>query len=250
MSPRTVHATVPAFRAAVAELPRSARHASSAAGAEIVVVPGAPGWCDRVGDLLGAGRAVVVADPGPASPDEIARLAADAAGTPVVVERPRLRADALAAGPPAPAPVLLTAGCGAPDGERAAVVRDAVGWLRLLGGPLTLQTAAPGQALLVTAAGTPATVLIAPAVMPWLRARAMGPTVVEVSVGEAPHGPIDTAVALATDAGRLELPRRFETSARLALRRAVAALDGAPAPSDLDDLAHDAALAARLHAGA
>ena len=90
-----VVAAAGAYRAAVAELPLSARLGAGPSGA-VVVVPGDPGWVDAVRGAEEAGaRAVLVADPEPAPVDQL-RLLAQRTRIPVALERPLLRADAAA----------------------------------------------------------------------------------------------------------------------------------------------------------
>jgi hypothetical protein len=238
-----VVATADAYRAAAAELPLSTRLGDRQAGA-VIVVAGDPGWVDRVHAAGEAGaRAVVVADPVPAPVDEM-RLLAQRIGIPVVVERPLLRADAVAdarspraqAATRHPRAIVLD---GAASGSRLAVIaRDAVGWGRALaGGALTLVSADRGLALLETDAGVAVTLSVVATRRPgrgWVRAQALGEVLIDVEVeGRA------CSVAVSSVAGRSALPVRYESSERLAVRRAVAAAEADERPGDLIDLLAD-----------
>ncbi len=233
-----------AYRAAVAELPLSSRLGDRPSGA-VVVVPGDPRWVERVRAAEEAGaRAVVVADPEPAPVDEVLLLA-QRTRIPVVLERPLLRADATAdaqsaraaqAGTVPPRAVVLDGAASA--GRLSVIARDAVGWGRVLAGQApTLVSADRGLALLETADGTVLTLSVVATRRPgrgWVRAQALGEVLTEVEVeGRA------SSIAVATAAGRLALPVRFESSERLALRRAVAAVEAHDRPSDLVDLIAD-----------
>src|SRR5829696_1571124 len=125
-----VHATLRAYRAAVAELPASTTLAPEP-HASVVVVPGTPGWPDAV-------RVAVVPDPAPAPTSELRALHVEVA-IPVVLERPRLRPDDAAKAVASreegdgllPANALTREAEGTED-EMAGLVRDALGWLRVL----------------------------------------------------------------------------------------------------------------------
>ena len=78
---------------------------------------------------------------------------------------------------------------------------------------------------------------------PWIRATALAAESAEVVVDRR------TSVIRTTAEGALHLPPRFESSARLALRRAIASLEDAATPTDLADLEHDSRLALTALAG-
>jgi len=237
------------YRAAVAELPLRTRPVDREDGA-VVVVPGGPRWVDAGLAAVAAGaRAVVVADPGFAAAADVRRLAQ--AGIPVIIERPLLREDVSSdandargseSGWTEPRAVVVDGV--APAAKRLEVLCDALGWVRVLsGGRLTLVAADAALALLETTGAMPATLTFVATERPsgWIRAHALGEVITEVEVVEG-----RARVATTTVAGRLTAPTRFESSERLAMRRALDALERDVLPRDLDDLAADAGLAARI----
>lgn len=239
-----VHTRASAYRAAVAELPLSTRLVDAPAGA-IVVVPGDRGWVTSVAEAEQAGaRAVVVADPVLAAVDEL-RLLAESVALPVLLERPLLRTDvagdarAALSGPGLGAvPRTIVIDAAAPASRLGVVARDAVGWGRVLAGePAALLSGDRGLALLETAGGTALTLSIVTTRRPgtgWVRAQALGEAIADVDVeGRA------VSVAISTASGRLNLPPRYESSERVAVRRALAALEAGERPSDLRDLLSD-----------
>jgi hypothetical protein len=241
----------PRYRAALAELPLSARSVEVADGA-VVVVTGGPGWVDAAAASAAAGAvALVIVRPAFVPADSLRRLAGEV-GIPVVLERPLLRADVAADAATArsgSAARMLVADGAAPASRLPVVVRDAVGWLRALTPENLRLVAASGSfAMLETETGVPATVSVVATARPgggWIHAQALGEVISEVEVEK------DAAqVVTATAAGRMIAPPRFESSARLALRRALAAVD---APADADDLrrlADDTDLVERMLASA
>lgn len=248
-----VCAALPDYRAAVAELPVSAALLESPRGS-VVVVPGAGVWWDRALAAQAAGAAaIVIADPqdAPREAREALRALAD---IPVIVERPRLRPDLVAdairrrAGSPAS---IIAVECSAPALELSAVVRDGFGWARIFaGGPL---------GLLAGSATAQARVALLE-----LRQRQGGPAVTVAGNVEAGHGSgglvrilalgevrsevsVDQPAGLArletsTEEGGLVAPRRFEASARLALRRAFEACSTGEAVADVEDFLGDCSL--------
>lgn len=254
-----VHATLPRYRTATAELPLSTRTVEAATGA-IVVVDGSRGWPERCRRALQAGAvALVVADPTTVDDASLAALDQATGRTPILLDRPRLRPD-LVADAVSETSVSekngqhparhVTADAVAPASELPDVLRDAIGWLRLLaGGDLELRAAASSPhgmlALLeepvsTRAASVTASVLIGSGGAR-LRALAVGESRVEVELDAAS----DVAtVEIATGDGVLRRPRRRESSERQALHRALAALAAQTPPTDLRDFRHDAALAA------
>ncbi|BDV31964.1 hypothetical protein [Microbacterium terricola] len=239
-----------AYRTAVAELPLSAQLADTPAGS-IVVVPGRTGWVDAALAAVAAGAAaVIVAAPAFAVAADIRRMQAGAK-VPVVVERPHLRTDSTfdaAAGRSidggSTAPRLLVADGGAPRGLVPIVAREALGWLRVLsGGRLALASADGAFALLETADGTAATLSIVVTSTPGggsFCVRAIGEVLTEVEVDER-----RTRVSTSTTRGTLSAPDRYESSARLAVRRALAAVESGPT-DDLGELLADTELVGRL----
>jgi hypothetical protein len=245
-----VFAPAGAYRAAVAELPLSARLADAPSGA-IVVVPGGPGWVDGASAAVSAGAvAVLVAGVGFESSADLRRLAE--AGIPIIIERPLLRTDAAAdavaartAASSEMSPRIIVAEAAASRARLAAAMQDAVGWLRILAGETpTLVAADQGLVLLEASAGISATLTSVATGRPGagrIRVQALGEVITDVEVeGRA------TYVTTASAAGRLIAPQRFESSERLALRRALEAVAGHTVPADLDDLLADAALVERL----
>ncbi|GAA5026647.1 hypothetical protein ACFQRL_11645 [Microbacterium fluvii] len=256
------------YREAIAELPLSARAASEPEGA-VVVVDGTPGWTARAEQAVAAGARAVVVDSPVAEADEwMAALVHGAGAVPVVLERPGLRADLAAdvaavrgAGVPGVradavaeaaggarvrgAGLMLAAHVCAAEADLAGVVADAVGWLRVLAGDALVVSAGEisgrgGAVLLETEreriAATLTVTVLAGADAGWrLSAGAYGTTRIEVDLDAAARR---SQVSVSTRSGRLVLPARRETSARLALRRAITAAEQGSAPDmDLADLA-------------
>lgn len=235
------------YHAAVAELPLSTRRAERASGA-IIVTAGTAGWVDVALAASAAGAAaVVVADPDFVPSAELRRLEVGL-DIPLILERPLLRADAArdaADGRADAAPRVLVADGAASAARLRSVSRDAVGWLRVLAGDGLAVVAADGAfALLETGGGLAATLSITVTARPgrgWIRAHALGETITDVEVdGRAAR------VATASRAGRLASPIRFESSERLALRRAISAMTASDRPDDLRELLADTELVERM----
>lgn len=251
---------------AAAELPLSAQRTAAAAGS-IVVISGDRGWLERaqLAEESGA-MGVIVDDPWSARADDLARGAEIANRIPVVIARPRVRADiaedalrtvADPAGMPLEGSPRLVAGeCAASALAYDGMLRDAIGWTRILaGGRLTVCAAATVgdsiTALLERGAAPgssppmPVTLLATrrEAAPTWLRARTVGAVQTEIVV----YGPLHAAdIEFATSMGRSRPPRRFESYERLALRRGIAAVSARETVGDLADLIHDAELAERI----
>lgn len=253
MSGVGIVADLAAYRAATAELPLSARAVEERRGA-VVVVDGSAPWWSAAADALAAGAAgIVVAQPAAAPAEALQELSA--ARVPIVIERPLLRADEAAAAAAAiaadPPPAAMTVECHGPS--LPATLRDALGWARVLGGaPLVLRTAAFGRgrglALLESAAGLAVSLVAGTqAGAPpsgRIRVTALGETLVELD------GEVGSLSIATTDAvSRRIAPARFESSERLALRRAIEAVRVGSTPSDLSDLRHDDDLARAILAG-
>ncbi|QKJ20400.1 hypothetical protein [Microbacterium hominis] len=235
------------YRAAVAELPATA--ALSDAADSIAVVRGAAGWARTVLHAVASGaRAVVVDAPDSASGD-LDALAGCAA--PIVFSRRGLRADAAADAASSGRPAAVTVQLQAPRGGLRAALVDAVGWARVIAGADLAMHAAAGDdrsALVDLAYDGGGAVLIGSERLDArgilrLRATSVAPERVDVVTDG-----IAATVTRATPAGELVLPRRWEAPARLALRRAVAALEEGAAIDDLSQWRHDAALAERARA--
>ena len=124
-------------------------------------------------------------------------------------------------------------------------MRDAVGWLRIFAGDaLTLVAADEGLALLETSAHMSATLTAVATARPdggRVRVQALGEVITDVEVeGRA------VRLATASPGGCLIAPTRFESSERLALRRAVGALAAQATPTDLGELVADTDLVERM----
>jgi hypothetical protein len=245
---------LPSYVAAVAELPLSAALAGDVDGA-VVVVPGSGNWWQgMMAARHGGAAAVVIADPR-VVPHEVLASGSWPGGIPVIVERPRLRpdvvADAVRARRGSPARIV-TVECAAPSAGLDAAIRDGLGWVRSLAqGPLTLRSSVAtehGRVALLDSAGTagasiPATLAATTmaaagpgAAGGLLQVLALGEVRTDVTVDQ-PAGL--TRLETSTEVGVLRAPERFESSARLALRRALEGCStGEPTP-DLDELLED-----------
>lgn len=241
-----VSATVAGYRVAAAELPQSVRLVSHAADA-IVVVPGSHRWLQTACAAFAADAAgVIVSDPGPFDERDVADLQDAAAGRPVIVDRPLLRADVIASVMAEGAPSYATVEVATARRRRTAVVRDAAGWMRvLLGGRCDAvsadRTASAVLALLQSeGAGGPgtltATTIAGTDEGAWIRAVAVAATRIEVVVDEADSR---ASVEVATEDGVRRAARRFESHERLSLRRAIEALASGDHSTDLADLRAD-----------
>jgi hypothetical protein len=249
-----VLAALPAYLAAIAELPLSAELTDDVSGA-VAVVPGSGDWWQAMlAARAGGAAALVLADPA-LLPREAVASHPWPGGIPVIVERPRLRpdvvADAVAARRGSPARII-TVECAAPASGLEAVIRDGVGWARSLArGPLKLKAGTatsrgrmallefgtrengPGPATLV---GTAAGGLDAGGL---LQVLALGEVRTELTVDQ-PGGL--TRLETSTEEGALRAPERYESSSRLALRRAIEARSEGKPAKDLGELLEDMAL--------
>ena len=240
------------YQAAVAELPLRTRQTRDAAEA-IVVVQGEGNWSDRVRNAAGAGaRAVIVSCPAVAPAAEVHRLRADVGRLPVIVERALFRSDAssdVAAGRAVigSSDVRLVAVDGAAlPAELGTVLQDAIAWARVLaGGALAWHAASVGLALSNgTGSGDVPVALNVVQIAAggsWIRAHALAEVRSELEATAE-----RTVVITTGEHGAVVAPARFETPQRLALRRAIHALEGGDEPLDLAELAADAALAEQL----
>ncbi|MDQ0925441.1 hypothetical protein QF038_003949 [Pseudarthrobacter sp. W1I19] len=254
----SVFTDLPAYTAAVAELPVSAALAENVRGA-VAVVPGTGDWWQgMLAARAGGAAAVVLADPAvlPRGTVESEQWPGD---IPVILERPRLRpdvvADAVAARRGSPARII-TVECAAPAAGLGALICDGFGWMRsLAGGAVALHASIAtvhsrialldvgeyqGGAVPATLSATSIGGLHAGGL---LQVLALGEVRTEVTVDQ-PAGLV--RVETATEEGTLHAPARYESSARLALRRAIdASLAQGPA-TDLAELLQDMALARAL----
>lgn len=240
------------YRMAVAELPLRARAVTETEGA-IVVVDGSRGWPQRALVALGTGAAaLLIADPITVDDEQIAALEAAGGRTPILLDRPWLRVDVVADAAVPEASRHVMADAVAVVSDLNAVVRDAVGWLRVLaGGDLELRAATSLPhgvlALLEEPNSRRAATLSASSLMgrggARLRAHAVGETRVEVDLDSATGL---RSVEVSTAEGRLLRPRRHEAGERAAMRRAIDALEQSDAPCDLGAFRHDSALATRM----
>ena len=245
------------YRAAVAELPASAR-LSDHASEGVVVVPGEGPWWTSLVEAQAAGAlSVVVSNPKSVSLAAFEALAAfleDPVSVPVVVERPTLRSDvvvnALDARAGSPASMVTVEGA-ASAGEMEATLRDGLRWAAVLaGGPLSYCGGGDGIFLLEAAGASgpvPVTVgvrqLTGDARDPLLRVMALGEVRTEVECGRA-----GASIRLKTTTGHgtTLAPLRYETSARLALRRALDACSSGERLTELDHLLEDHRLVSTL----
>lgn len=249
---------LPAYVAAVAELSLSSLLTNDVRGA-VAVVPGAGDWWQGMVEArAGGASAVVLADPGVLPHSTIDPGEWDE-GIPVIVERPRLRPDVVADAVRArrgSSARLVSVECAAPAAGLIGVILDGVGWARsLAGAPLAPRVAAAtvngGMALLefegadgvvpATVVGTPVRGLQAGGL---LQVLALGEVRTEIIVDE-PAGL--TRVETLTEEGAFRAPSRYESSARLALRRAIAARSSGDPTGDLQGLLEDLALTRALH---
>lgn len=240
------------YAVAVAELPLSAHRSADRAGA-VVVVPGDAGWRDaaRRAEADGA-AAIIVRDPGVI---DAVRPPASAGTAPIVIERVLLRSDVAFDAGQAPVPelALIQVECSGSSAEFDTVLRDAIGWARVLGGGaltlLTVTATSRGLCVLlerpaVDAGDRPVAVTVLAsrrAASAWIRAVAIGADRVEVTIDNA-RG--IAAVERSTAAGRLTVPPRWESPERVVLRRA---LDAARDTDECAEWEQDATLVALIH---
>lgn len=236
MSAHEVWTDMAAYSAAVAEL---APRVVPGRGADTIrVVEGRGAWWERLVDAT----AFVVDEPDPAPASISAALRAR--GTPIVVVRRRLRPDVVAdagAEPAEPRHVVVDAWGGRTDAT--ALLRDAIGWARVLaGGPLSVvartETASATTLALRGPNGIGASVTrgIGGGVGGALTATALGSGRVEVRVDSASSL---CEVTFEDGAGRRSTPVRRESPERLALRRMLDAMEAGTVLRDLAELAAD-----------
>jgi hypothetical protein len=222
------------YRAAVAELPLSLRHAPEGP-VDIIVASASGAFADPA-------SVIVVADPRPGDRSPVED------GARVVIDRPWLRADAAVDAGAHPDALLFTAECSSSAMDQEALVRDALGWIRVLSGEelvLDAVTRTPHALLAQLRAGDRPATLVANAhtdagARAWLRACAIGETRAEVVIDAG-----DVSIEVSTEAGTRRLPTRGETRQRMTLRRAIDVIRGA-ATDDARSLSDDDALAAQV----
>ncbi|RFA08173.1 hypothetical protein B7R54_02270 [Subtercola boreus] len=248
-----VHSSHAPYRQALGGLGRSAGLVAGARGA-VTALAGGAGWPGLLEAAARAGAASAVVDnpvavPGPA----LAALLS--LPFPVVLERRYLRPDLCDAAVRARAgvpPRAIVVECAGGEAETAGLLGDGIGWARVFaGGELVVRSVgrqAGGLVALLDGPGMlPVTVLStrlqAPGAAGLLRVGLLGETRSDVTIDPvAGVADVDTATA----AGTFRAAPRYESSTRLALRRALgAAVSGEPV-ADLREWMHDSALAAAL----
>lgn len=236
MNALEVRTDIPAYRAAVAELAPRVRLGVGVDGVRVVAGRGA--WWERLVDAT----AFIVDEPEPLPAAVLGRLWV--IGVPVAVVRRRLRPDVFAdatAQAVAPRHIVVDAWGGRTDAT--ALLRDAIGWARVLaGGPLSVVGRADTAAATTMSlrgpdgVGLSVTRAIGGGVGGALVATALGPRRVEVRVDST--SPL-CEVAFDDEDGRRIRPVRRESPERLALRRVLEAVESGTALSDLAELAAD-----------
>lgn len=244
-----VATALPGYRIAVAELP--ARLRLRERDAQISVVRADADGIAVALRAVGRGARVIVVDRPGADAGDFAGLSAT--GVSVVLNRPSLRDDDIhdarrADGGADAVPVAVTVQALTARGALGDVLVDAMGWGRVLAGsPLTLRSGhRVADAVLADLAGAGG---IGVGVVASERLGAAGParlraTTIGVHRTEVVSIAGRTTVTHSTGAGEWVLPRRWESSERVALRRALDVLSGARAATDIAEWAHDLSCAA------
>ena len=238
----------PRYLAAVAELPLAARAVDRLEGA-IVVIPSGPGVGDIARRAQSEGAAALVIDARESSAAELETLRRELR-VPVVAPRPRVRADVLVAveSTPGAARAVMAESLGA-SADRRGILQDTLAWARLLaGGDLSLVAceATPSSILALLERGdvpVSLTFSLARGGTSVIRAHTIGHDRVDVTIDD---GALIQRVDLHGADGVRTIPPRWESGARLDLRRAIGAVQTSQRPTDLTDWAGDAALAERL----
>ncbi len=228
--------------AAVAELPRSATASESPSGA-IALFGGHGDWVHSVHAAFAAGAiAAVVREPSTVPASAVIDLHTEAGDRPVVLDRSRLAA---ATALPAVASFqVLVAECSGTKAELPALIRDSIGWLRVLGGSSSVEISSRTRAgvlvSLTAAGGVPASllgdVLTGASSGGLIRVLGLGPTRREVVVD---HAAGFARIIDADEQGALQHPALLESTIRGALRRAIAAVSGESSGDDLEAFLHD-----------
>jgi hypothetical protein len=233
--------------AALASLPESFRRTDDAG--DVVVIAGDPGWAGRATAAAHAGaRTLLVLDPGPATDDDLAALAAT--GTPVVLDVPWRHDEAVRRVSPrihrlaAPGALLEARATLAEDGDLPGAARAlALTAQALLGSPLTeLSTLArtPNHLMLTGSTATGVHVIVSALVAAHGHACAtfrlvVGDRAAHVDL-PAPGSAAPGRASVTDAAGREDLPVVFESGHRTAMRLARDAAHGRCAPDDVADL--------------
>ncbi|MGL4254977.1 MAG: hypothetical protein ACRCSL_01510 [Microbacterium sp.] len=238
----------PGFRAAAAQLADRVRPVEEPRGAVCVVA--ADGPLARAEAAAAGGASAIILT----GADIGARAVIDVvagSGVPVVVHRPRLRADEAgdAAIDPEQVRLVVADAHSGPAEFRSATV-DAIGWIRVLtGGPVVLRAASRSSSGAVAALegprGTPVSLMSTRLEVPAraaIRLRAVAPTAVEVDIDDSAGV---RGIRFHSHDGELTRPARWESASRLTLRRALDAIAG-HALTDLADLDHDRGVAEAL----
>ncbi|MET0976460.1 MAG: hypothetical protein ABWX82_12400 [Leifsonia sp.] len=246
-------ADLPAFVVATAGLPLSAYQAVDASDA-IVVVDGATAWWSAAARAAAAGAAAVLVSAPRDVPIDAVRDLVARCSTPIIVHRPDLRQDIVEAAEDhrdGVRPRIAVVECRAAPDALPTMVRDAVGWVRVLANS-RLEVAAVamgragGTALLSRRDGGAAGSVIIAVTRPEgaiFRLQALGETTTELEIdGAAGRSELTTS----TSGGRRVAPQAFEAGERLAIRRAIEVVRHGRPSSDLDDLLHDATTAAAI----
>ncbi|WP_146080601.1 MULTISPECIES: hypothetical protein [unclassified Pseudoclavibacter] len=247
------------YRVAVAELPLSAQLSSSATGAVVVIdARGSGGWLCAVEAALADGARGVVVDEA-VVPDAGRRDRLPAGGAHVLAARCFLPRDLVEAARALVAPsgskaVLVTVEAGGPSSS--GVLRDALGWARVLtgGGELGLGSVFPENEsgptvslLLESHDGIPVLFSWLPAAgAPWLRVSALGAVEVEVAIDPGAGVARLTSRSAEEERGVREA---FEGGARRELRCAIEAPRASDSPDELSCLLEDLELSRRIEHG-
>ena len=257
MTGTPVRADLEPYRVAMAELPERAATSAGRSGAVVVVDGTGVWWRDAEAAFDDGAAAVVVARPRGAPAEALEVLEARASVAPIILERPLLRHDAVAAIvgalPATLRPGALTVECHAPSDALAEALSDAIGWARVLAGrPLGHRTGtfAGGRGLALLESEAKAVVSVVAATQPGapplgrLRITALAETLIEVDDDGG-----DPVMATTDALGRRTLPRLFERPERVALRRAIEAVRRGRSVADVAELRHDAVLAGQILRG-
>lgn len=252
----SVCASAPRYRAAIAELAATVTTAGGARGA-VCVVGGLTWWGDARLALSAGAAGVVVERPLDVPREAVDDLRTLAGGRPVIVERHDLREDAVEGVVPNAMSALALEGV--VSSLDAAALRDAVGWLRVLGRgePRIVTSRAAGSQIVASLSvhsadalsgqrrEVPVSVVLSvrDSASPWIRVSVLGPERVDVVSARSPREP---RVTRSTVDGQTLLTRPRQSAARLALGRAADAVAGGTAPDDLRALLDDEAIARAL----
>ncbi|PPG01975.1 hypothetical protein C5E06_14965 [Pseudoclavibacter sp. RFBI5] len=247
------------YRVAVAELPLSAQLSSTATGAVVVIdARGSGGWLCAVEAALADGARGVVVDEA-VVPDAGRRDRLPAGGAHVLAARCFLPRDLVEAARALVAPsgskaVLVTVEAGGPSSS--GVLRDALGWARVLtgGGELGLGSVFPENEsgptvslLLESHDGIPVLFSWAPAAgVPWLRVSALGAVEVEVAID--PGAGVARLTSRSAEGERV-VREAFEGRARRELRWALEAPRASDWPDELSRLLEDLELSWQIERG-